>query len=262
MTLGWFQSLRVQIGLAVLVIFLLLAGTLGYTLYALNLRQHDYLILNLTGQLRVLSQTMTEQSINYATQAPDDYDKYDRDLKSYWPNLQKQIKLYEKITLSLESRVIDAELGGHGTHSKINCTWDDMSRLQMDKAAADWKRFKKGLDEKLGNDLSQPQLSYAAEYIGINGGKLIKSSDKLAIAFERMMEKKLDAIRLFQWIAAGLGLLFLILILAMLQHLIFKPLNRTIKGFSLIANGNFSHKLPVTQQHEIGQMTSAFNRLG
>jgi response regulator RpfG family c-di-GMP phosphodiesterase/HAMP domain-containing protein len=261
MTLGWFQSLRVQIGLAVLVIFLLLAGTLGYTLYALNLRQHDYLILNLTGQLRVLSQTMTEQSINYATQAPDDYDKYDRDLKSYWPNLQKQIKLYEKITLSLESRVIDAELGGHGTHSKINCTWDDMSRLQMDKAAADWKRFKKGLDEKLGNDLSQPQLSYAAEYIGINGGKLIKSSDKLAVAFERMMEKKLDAIRLFQWIAAGLGLLFLILILAMLQHLIFKPLNRTIKGFSLIANGNFSHKLPVNQQNEIGQMTSAFNRL-
>jgi response regulator RpfG family c-di-GMP phosphodiesterase/HAMP domain-containing protein len=260
MSLGWFQSLRIQIGLAVLLIFLLLAGTLGYTLYALNLRQHDYLILNLTGQLRVLSQTMTEQSINYTQHAPDDYDKYDRDLKSYWPNLQKQINLYEKITHGLESRVIDAELGGHG-HDKVNCTWDDRSRLQMDKAAADWKRFKKGLYEKLGNNLNEPQLTFAAEYIGANGEKLITSSGKLASAFEEMMEKKLDAIRLFQWIAAGLGLLFFILILAMLQHLIFKPLNNTIKGFSLIANGNFDHKLAVSKQNEIGQMTSAFNRL-
>jgi response regulator RpfG family c-di-GMP phosphodiesterase/HAMP domain-containing protein len=260
MSLGWFQSLRIQIGLAVLVIFLLLAGTLGYTLYALNLRQHDYLILNLTGQLRVLSQTMTEQSINYTQHAPDDYDKYDRDLKSYWPNLQKQINLYEKITHALESRVIDAELGGHG-HDKVNCTWDDRSRLQMDKAAADWKRFKKGLDEKLGNNINEPQLTFAAEYIGVNGEKLITSSGKLASAFEEMMEKKLDAIRLFQWIAASLGMLFFILILAMLQHLIFKPLNSTIKGFSLIANGNFGHKLPVSKQNEIGQMISAFNRL-
>ncbi|OZA04928.1 MAG: hypothetical protein B7X95_08365, partial [Methylophilaceae bacterium 17-44-8] len=60
MLLNCFKSLRVQIGLAIFIIFLLLAGTLGYTLYALNLRQHDYLILNLTGQLSVISQTITE----------------------------------------------------------------------------------------------------------------------------------------------------------------------------------------------------------
>ena len=261
MAFNWFQSLRVQIGLAVFLIFLLLASTLAYTLYALNLRQHDYLILNLTGQLRVLSQTMTEQSINYVNHAPNSYDNYDRDLESYWPNLQKQINLYEKITHSLASRVIDAELGGHGTHSKVQCTWNDRSRLQMDKTAADWGNFKKGLDESLGTNKNEPQLTYAAQYISQNGNQLIKSSERLAIAFKQMMEEKLDNIRMFQWAAAGLGLLFLALILAMLQRLIFKPLSVTTKGFSLIANGNFKHQLPVKQQNEIGQMTIAFNHL-
>lgn len=261
MSLNWFQSIRVQIGLAVFLIFLLLAGTLAYTLYALNLRQHDYLILNLTGQLRVLSQTMTEQSINYINNAPENYDNYNRDLESYWPNLQKQTALYQKITHSLESRVIDAELGGHQTHSKVQCKWNDRARLQMDKTASDWRAFKKGLDENLGTNINEPKLTYAAQYISQNGHKLINSSERLSIAFKQMMEEKLDSIRMFQWIAAGLGLLFLILILAMLQHLIFNPLGETTRSFSLIANGNFKHQLPVTQQNEIGQMTAAFNHL-
>jgi response regulator RpfG family c-di-GMP phosphodiesterase/HAMP domain-containing protein len=261
MSFTLFQSLRVQIGLAVFLIFLLLVGTLAYTLYALNLRQHDYLILNLTGQLRVLSQTMTEQSINYIDHAPDTYDSYDRDLESYWPNLKKQIKLYEKITHSLESRVIDAELGGHGAHSKVECKWDDRSRLQMDLTASDWRAFKKGLYENLGTNNEQPKLTFGAQYISQNGHKLIKSSEQLANAFKQMMEEKLDYIRMFQWIAAGLGLLLLVLILAIFQHLIFKPLSIATKGFTSIANGNFKHKLPNSQQNEIGQMTIAFNHL-
>lgn len=261
MWLNWLKSLRVQIGLAIFIIFLLLAGTLGYTLYALNLRQHDYLILNLTGQLRVISQTITEQSLNYTQQAPDSFDKYERDLKSYWPNLQKQIKLYDKITRSLELRVIDAELGGHGTHSKIQCTWDDRSRLQMDKAAADWKSFKYGLDQKIGSNVNEPQLIYVAEYIGQNGDKLIKSSERLAIAFERMMQDKLNAIQMFQWIAAGIASVFLILIFATLQNLVFNPLKATIKGFNQIANGNFNYHLPLIERNEIGQMVAEFNRL-
>jgi hypothetical protein len=67
------------------------------------LRQHDYLILNLTGQLHVISQTMAEQARDYAEQAPDDDDKYNRDLGTYWQDLQKQTALYERIVNSLKS---------------------------------------------------------------------------------------------------------------------------------------------------------------
>lgn len=107
MTTRFFRSLRVQIGLAVVAIFLVLTATLAYTLYALKLRQHDYLILNLTGQLRVVSQTMVDQAKHYAVQAPDDYEKYDRDLGTYWQDLQKQTMLFSQIVSGLETRQID-----------------------------------------------------------------------------------------------------------------------------------------------------------
>ncbi len=257
----WFESIRLQVGLAVLVIFLVLAGTLGYTLHALKLRQHDYLILNLTGQLRVLSQAMAEQARHYAEQAPDDNDKYNRDLGTYWQDLQKQTALYENIVHSLETRQIDAGLTGHAEHSAIYCTWDDQSRLQMSKTAAEWKVFKKGLDDKLGKNQKEPRLTWAAEYIDEHGDKLVRSSGNLALAFQYMMEKKVDQIRLFQWVAAGAGITLLIMVLIMIQRLIIKPINITLDGFSRVAKGDFSYQLPVVTQNEIGQMTLAFNHL-
>jgi HD-GYP domain-containing protein (c-di-GMP phosphodiesterase class II)/HAMP domain-containing protein len=240
---------------------LVLAGTLGYTLHALKLRQHDYLILNLTGQLRVISQTMTEQARNYAEQAPDDYEKYNRDLGTYWQDLQKQTALYEHIVHSLESRQIDADLTGHTEHSTIYCTWDDLSRLQMSKTATEWKVFKLGLDDKLGKNLNEPRLTWAAEYIDEHGDNLVRSSGKLALAFQYMMEKKVDQIRLFQWAAAGVGITLLIMVLIMIQRLIIQPLNITLDGFSRVAKGDFSYQLPLITQNEIGQMSLAFNHL-
>ncbi len=264
----WFQSLRLQIGLAILVIFLMLAGTLAYTSYALNLRQHDYLILNLTGQLRVISQTMTEQARHYAQQAPDDPQKYQRDLGTYWQDLQKQIALYDRIAHSLDVRVIEAGLAGevtHGAgitnHGKIYCTWDAQSRLQMTKTANHWRKFKTELLQKVGDDKNEPRLTWAAQYIEENGGMLETSSQKLANAFQRMMEEKLNQIRMFQWVTAVLGTLLLVMVLVMIQKLIIKPINHTLCGFSQIAKGDFSHQVPVFNHNEIGQMTTAFNHL-
>jgi hypothetical protein len=54
----------------------------------------------------------------------------------------------------------------------------------MSKTAAEWKIFKKGLDEKLGKNLKEPRLTWAAEYIDEHGDKLVRSSGNLAIAFQ------------------------------------------------------------------------------
>ena len=257
----WFQSLRIQIGLAILVVFLMLLGTLAYTTYALNLRQHDYLILNLTGQLRVISQTMTEQARNYAQQAPDDHDKYQRDLGTYWQDLQKQVAMYDHITRALDARVIDSDLSGRTDHGQIYCTWDAQSSLQMSKTAAFWAQFKRQLMQKVGDNPHEPRLTWAAEYIEKNGGLLEASTQNLASSFQRMMEDKLNSIRKFQVITAVISLLLLVSVLLMVHRLIIKPLNLTLGGFSRIAKGDFSHQVPVLVNNEIGQMTTAFNQL-
>ncbi|MEQ1487122.1 MAG: HD domain-containing phosphohydrolase [Methylotenera sp.] len=257
----WFHSLRAQIGLAILLIFLMLVGTLSYTSYALNLRQHDYLILNLTGQLRVISLNMTNQARHYVAEAPDDNAKFTRDLGTYWQDLQKQTALYSKIVSALDARVIDADLSGKTSHGKIYCTWDEQSRQQMNKTVAFWNSFNAELKHKIGDNINEPRLTWAAEYIEQNGAKLEASSERLANAFQRMMEEKLNAIRIFQLLTAALSLAIFIIILVMIQKLIISPLNSTLKGFSRISNGDFSHQLPVLGRNEIGKMTSAFNRL-
>jgi HD-GYP domain-containing protein (c-di-GMP phosphodiesterase class II) len=125
----------------------------------------------------------------------------------------------------------------------------------------DWKRFKAGLEEKLGPNLKEPRLTWAAEYIAEHGSMMEDSSERLALAFQHMMEIKLNHIRLFQWAAAVTGVILMLLVLFMIQRLVIRPLNTTLDGFGRVAKGDFSHRLPVLVDNEIGQMTLAFNHL-
>lgn len=255
----WHHSIQVQIGLAIALIFVLLIGTLGYTLYALKLRQHDYIILNLTGQLRVLSQTMVDQAQLYTTQAPDDYDKYNRDLRMYWQGLQQQTTQYRQIINALATRQLDLHTAGK--HEKIYCTFDAYSRNQLARSSADWKRFETGLKQKIGKDLKQPRLTWAAQYILANSNQLLTSSEKLSLSFQTMMQQKLSQIRLFLMIAAVLGSLLLLGMLLLLKRGILKPIQATMQGFKQVAKGDFMHPVSVTGHNEIANMADSFNQL-
>jgi response regulator RpfG family c-di-GMP phosphodiesterase/HAMP domain-containing protein len=257
--LKWLYSLRAQSIVLVALIFFISVGSLAYTVYSLRLRQHDYLILNLTGQLRVLSQTMLDQAQQYQRVAPDDYDKYNRDLATYWQGLQQQMALYERIIKGLSQRQLDAGLAGdHGT---IYCTFDAFSRNQLAVSARDWQRFARGLNKAIGDDLSEPKLTWAAHYISANGNQLISSSEKLSYSFQKMMEARLDQVRFFLLLALISASVLILLILWVTQRGIIRPIKNTLKGFDQVAKGDFKHQVPVYGQNEIAQMASAFNQL-
>lgn len=261
----WYQSIQVQIGLAMALIFVLLIGTLSYTLYALRARQHDYIILNLTGQLRVLSQTMLDQAKQYSAEAPDSYGQYNRDLQIYWMGLQQQTAQYNQIIDSLVVRQLDAGLAGKhqvtSHNGKIYCTFDAFSRNQLARSGADWQRFETGLQQKIGTDLNKPRLTWAADYILARGNYLTASSEKLSSAFQSMMEDKLSQIRFFLQIAAILGTALLLGMLWLLKRGIMQPIKATLKGFKQVAQGDFAHPVPISGNNEIAQMGSAFNQL-
>lgn len=262
MSAPWYKSLRFHIGAGVLAIFLVLAATLGYTLYALKLRQHDYVILNLTGQLRVISLSLADQAHHYLMQAPDDYGKYNRDLGTYWQDMRKQRIRYDHIMAALQTRILDTDLTGlDGNHGAIYCDFDEHSRRQLSLAAGEWKRFSEGLDQALGANPNEPRLIWAAEFIDANGGALQQSSARLSDAFQRMMEDKLDHIRLFQWVAAAIGAMMMGIVLLVIQKTVINQLNRTMEGFSRVAHGDFGHQVRVDGENEIGRMAQAFNRL-
>ena len=265
LTHQWYQSIQVQIVLAIALIFVLLIGTLGYTLYALRARQHDYIILNLTGQLRVLSQTMLDQAKQYNAQAPDNYGQYNRDLQIYWQGLPQQTAQYNQIINSLVLRQLSAGLVGKqqisSQNGKIYCTFDAFSRNQLARSGADWQRFETGLQHKLGNNLNAPRLTWAAEYILMRGNALTASSERLSMAFQSMMEQKLSQIRLYLQVAALLGAALLLAMLWLLKRGVMQPIQATLKGFKQVAQGDFTHPVPVTGHNEIAQMGNAFNQL-
>ena len=105
-----FRSLKVQIGTALGIQFIVLVVIVSSTLYLLNLRKHDYLILNLSGQLRVISQLIVNHSSTYTDNVPRDYKSYYRDVALYQEQLKTLIVRYDKIIDSFKARELAPEL--------------------------------------------------------------------------------------------------------------------------------------------------------
>jgi len=272
-------SIKFQLTLALAVQFLLLSFIVAFTLYALELRKHDYTILNLAGQLRVMSQTMATQSMNYVENAPRDYETYDRDLGLYSKDLNKLITNYDHIIESFKERELHPELWNFsavksanatensgvlsllGAKDVIYCSWDKASRNQLDVTAEVWDSFKSGLLRELGEDKQAPRLEYAAIYIIENEQKLMQASTDLAATFRTMMEAKLEEITRYNRIAMALSFVTIVVILLILYRNTFNPLDRTVKAFTRVARGDLQHQVEVSGSTEITSLIKTFNMM-
>ena len=125
----WYESLKTYLALVLAIQVLIVCAMAGFSLYSLELRKHDYAILNLSGQLRVISQAIFSQSENYKTVAPRDYDSYNRDLNLYHKDLISHIESYDEIIKAFELRDLPAELIGRD--EAITCNWDEQSISQL-----------------------------------------------------------------------------------------------------------------------------------
>lgn len=278
-----FRSIKVQIVLVLAVQLAVLLGVVSTTLYLLDLRKHDYLILNLSSQLRVLVEGITKQSANYVKLAPRNYEAYERGLGLYHQDLKTYIDNFDHIIQSFEKREIPPELvnaevsvmaaNREQIHNKVKvpslvntaepiyCTWDKPSRNQLVQTAEIWNTFKQGLLEELGNNNNEPRLEAAANYIILNELEMSLASAELSAAFRYMMEQKLEQISLLNKVAIVFMLLISFTIILILYYKIFNPIDKTVSGFKRVTNGDLGFRVPVQEQNEIGHMTEAFNVL-
>ena len=272
-----FRSLKVQIGAALGVQFIVLAVIVSSTLYLLNLRKHDYLVLNLSGQLRVISQLIVNHSAGYADNAPRNYKSYYRDVALYHAQLQMLISRYDKIIDSFKARELAPELFQDEFLSirkstkvipkisekvdPIYCTWNKAARNELVEASKSWETFKRGLYKELGSNLKEPRLEAAAQYVLYNEDSLILSATDLTSAFRNMMEMKLNQITWLNRISIILSFLIAISIFGGVYRKIFKPMSQTIDAFQRVALGELSHQVDISDTKELGQLTSSFNRL-
>ncbi len=270
-----FRSIKFQITAALTLQAIVLISVVFSTLYLLKLRQHDYLILNLSGQLRIIALTLTKQSENYVNFAPRSYEAYNRDLVLFNTGLKKQINDYDKIIYALRERSISAELVSYfylaasesssstapTLDEAIQCQWDEQSRNQLVITVNDWEIFKQGLNNALGANPKEPRLELAAKYIVSNKESILSSTAKLSTSFRQMMEIKIQQIDMLNKSAIYIIILISLSILVILYFKLFKPIDTTVKGFKRIANGELDYQVKVGARNEIGDMTIAFNSL-
>lgn len=272
-----FRSLKVQIGTVLGIQFIVLTIIVSSTLYLLDLRKHDYLILNLSGQLRVISQLMINYSSSYADNAPRNYKSYYRDVELYYSQLNMLISRYDRIINSFKARELSPELFENEILSvsqkkknipkisediePIYCTWNETARSELVEAEKSWIKFKRGLNKELGDNLKEPRLEAAAQYVLYNEDTLMSAATDLTSAFRNMMESKLSQISWLNRISIILSFLIAVTIFIVVNKKVFKPMRGTIDAFRRVSLGELSHQVDVSDTLELGQLTSSFNRL-
>lgn len=255
MKIPLFKTLKFQVAAALTIQFVLLATVIGMTIHRLDLRKHDYVILNLAGQLRVISQIMVNHSHDYMRETR----RAHRDPTQYRNNIDTLVRNYEEIIASFRARRLTPRLTGR--KAPLVCTWDKQSLDQLDLTAIVWEDFRRGLELTLGNDKDQPRLDAGAAYISARKDKLMGASTNLANAFQIMMEGKLAEIAHLNQLAIVLSVLIAATIGALLHFKAFRPLDRTVAGFQRISQGDLSHRIAIGVTNEVGYMTGMFNRL-
>ncbi len=245
------RSLNTQLRAAMLLLFLSAAGSVGFTIYELELRKHDYVILNLAGQLRALAQNMVGLSLRY--RAVDGTDV--RQAQLFLDTLHEQSERYERIVTSLSNRLLEPELTGRS--DPLRCSWDEQSIGQLNLTAVTWREFSEGLNAAL----AAGGATAAAEYILANEAHLSVVSKNLSGSFQLMMEGKMGLIVLFNQIALGAFVLFIVVLLTLFSVTFSRPLRATVDGIGRVTQGDFGYQLPSPGRNEIGTITEAFNSL-
>ena len=272
-----FKSLKVQIGTALTVQFIMLVTIVSTTLYLLDLRKHDYLILNLSGQLSVISQMMVNQSVTYVDNAPRDYKSYYRDVALYHKQLEEWVTRYDKIISSFKARQLSPDLlvkdflGAKKATNKvppisekydpIYCTWNATARNELIEVSKIWEKFKTGLYKELGSDKKEPRLEAAAHYVLYNEDTIRLASGNLTHSFRAMMEEKISQIVWLNRISILMSLIIAITIFSGVYRKVFRPLSGTIDAFQRVSLGELTHKIQIGDTTELAQLTSSFNSL-
>jgi HD-GYP domain-containing protein (c-di-GMP phosphodiesterase class II) len=255
----WSGSVRVRMIGALGALCLFLAGATAFLLYELDLRQHDYQILNLAGQMRVLASTMDQQANELLSNGILNVSSLDRGFDAFDRSTTEHVARFDRIITSLAKRELPADLIGRD--EPLRCTWDHASRTQLDRAVETWTKYRQGLETAGGVDSARPRTVAIAAYMATRGPTLMTEADQLATTFQDMMEGKLSRIR--QMVAAMLGgaLLTAGVLAALLSRGVLRPIDAVVEGFSRVAAGDLGYQVEPARLRELTRMTGAFNHL-
>ncbi|MBT8117958.1 MAG: HAMP domain-containing protein, partial [Gammaproteobacteria bacterium] len=253
------HSLKFQIGFAVVALALLFASSTLYSLHVIDQQHADDALVRLAGRLLFNQQHLTVQAMQYRDNAPRDYQSYNRDLRLYFQDLKRT-----RVELS---QIIDAFADNHFDSVLTGVDMAMQPRLPArshgiarDLGAA-WQRFSEQLDERIGPDPEEPRLEWAAEWITEQHALLEQTSRKLVATLEDDVTARTARANLVNRLVLVMTILVSLGIAIWFYRRVLAPLASSVEGFKKVANGDFSYKVPIAHDNEIGWLVKAFNGL-
>ena len=253
------HSLKFQIGVAISLLTTLFAASTLYSLHVIDQQQADDALVRLAGRLQFNQQQLTVQAMRYQENAPRDYPSYNRDLRLYFEDLKNtRAKLTEAIEAFAANR-FDVSLTGDSMAMPPRLP--ARSHAIAGELAETWNDFSRKLDEKIGPDLNEPRLEWAAQWISENDAALESIAQRLSGTLRNDVADRAARANLI-----NRSLLLSALLVALgtawwFYRRVLAPLTAAVDGFKQVANGDFAHKVPISHDNEIGWLAQSFNHL-
>ncbi len=259
MTLMNVYSLKFQISAALISLLALFSGSIYYTMHHLDEYHRDTVTLRVASQLAFSVGRMNEQGLNYLSNAPRDYETYNRDVKLYYRDLRAHVSTIESMIHGFASGMLPESL--EGIDDDMMLILPEHVRKEISTLEGEWQIYRKKLLDSLGDDLSMPRLEFASQHIVTETPALKETVDHVVSLLRSSSVAHQNDIALTnKWI---LGMAFVSggFITFWFVWWVLRPLSIAVKGYQKVAHGDFGHQLPARSRNEIGLMNKAFNDL-
>ncbi len=253
------HSLKLQISLAIALLTALFASSTLYSLHVIDQQHSDSILVQLAGRLQFYEQHFTLQAMRYRENAPRNYASYNRDLALYFEDLKKTRAELAQIITAFAENQFDRSLTGEPMAMKPHLP--RQSQAVARRLAAAWEKFSEQLDEHIGPDPQEPRLEWAAEWIGQQDAILEQISDTLLTTLQGDVAARAAKANLVNRLLLASALIVSIGIAIWFYRRVLTPLAVAVEGFNQVANGDFSYRVPIDRENEIGWLVSSFNRL-
>lgn len=253
------QSLKLQISTAIASLTVLFAVSILYSLHVIDQQHSDDVLVQLAGRLQFNQQRLTVQAMRYQENAPRDYPSYFRDLRLYFEDQKKTRAEMNRIIEAFAANRFDSSLIGETM--RMPPQLPERSQAVAQDLAAVWQDFLAKLDERIGPDREEPRLEWAAAWIVEQNATLEEISRRLLSTLEKDVSARAAAANLVNRLLLAAALVVAVGIAVWFYRRVLQPLSAAVEGFKQVANGDFSYRVAVSQDNEIGWLATAFNHL-
>ncbi|MFW5446885.1 MAG: histidine kinase [Methylophagaceae bacterium] len=134
-------------------------------------------------------------------------------------------------------------------------------RLSLKKIYQSWHQQNKFNVNAILNEPNKDEATLLLEKYQRKLKKFVGSVDNLVLMIENSQAKSTRLLRTFQNGLVGLAFIGTILLISLFTKMVITPVRRLKEGLDIMGQGDFSIRLPVTSQDELGDMAGGFNHM-